>query len=444
MNEFEPTTLGTFCSVNSGFAFKSEQFTEDNTDTFLIKGSNLGHRVIRWNEGPWWDTSDYEKLKRYQLIANDVVLAMDRPIVGGQLKFAWVKKSDPKSLLVQRVACLRANDTSEQLFLRYVIASPAFSQYIDTITTGVNVPHISGPDIRKYKFNLPAPEHRQKIAAILSAYDDLIQNNSERILLLEEIAQITYEEWFVRMKFPGHEEAEIDSETGLPEGWAEQDLNKYISIKHGYAYKGEFFCEEETKRVLLTPGNFRIGGGIKLDKLKYYDEDAESPEGYILKQHDLLVTMTDLSKMADTLGFPLLVPSSDTKTYLHNQRLGKVLPVNHQYFPKYFYYMLFQDEGYRAFVVGSASGATVKHSSPSKILAYKPKLPLLDSEIISKFDNTVKSIFEVIDQLLRENELLKEARDILLPRLMTGMIDIENVELPKALLDRIDNENNNN
>ena len=140
--------------------------------------------------------------------------------------------------------------------------------------------------------------------------------------------------------------------------------------------------------------------------------------------------MTDLSKMADTLGYPLLVPSSNSTIYLHNQRLGKVLPNKGYIFPKYFYYMLFKDERYRGFVVGSASGATVKHTSPSKILSYKPKLPPLDSSLIQQFDNKVKHLFELIDSLLQQNQHLKEARDILLPRLMTGIIDVDKINLP--------------
>lgn len=363
----------------------------------------------------------------------------------GTLGAPYLVKNTDSFGLSSSVAIIRCDkEKLDPLYLYYWFKSPIFQNAINQIKSGVAQSFLSLGMIGHLPCYYPDnKKNQQKIAAILSAYDALIENNLERIKLLEEMAQITYEEWFVRMKFPGHEEAKINAETGLPEGWKEQDLNAYISIKHGYAYKGEFFSESQTSRVLLTPGNFRIGGGIKLDKVKYYDESAESPKDYILEQHDLLVTMTDLSKMADTLGFPLLVPSSDTRTYLHNQRLGKVLPVEELGFPKYFYYMLFQDEGYRAFVVGSATGATVKHSSPSKILAYKPKLPPLDSELVFKFNDRAKPVFEMIDLLMKENELLKEARDILLPRLMTGMIDIEKVELPVALLERINKQNNN-
>ncbi len=294
---------------------------------------------------------------------------------------------------------------------------------LDTMNSDAAVPGLNRTAAINQKINLPPLPTQRKIAKILSAYDDLIENNLKRIKLLEEMAQITYEEWFVRMKFPGHETAVFDEETGLPEGWKNKKLKTFLSIKHGYAYKGEFFTEMETNRILLTPGNFKIGGGIQLKKIKYYSDVAECPKDYILKRNDLLLTMTDLSKMGDTLGYPLLIPSSN-KLFLHNQRLGKVQLIKGDFFPKYFLYFLFKEDGYRAFVVGSSSGATVKHTSPNKILSFKAKFPDLSSDIVKEFERKIKPTFESIDKLQQQNQLLKEARDILLPRLMTGMISV--------------------
>lgn len=295
---------------------------------------------------------------------------------------------------------------------------------IDAYVTGAAQPKLSQYSLKSIKVNVPDFETQQKIAAILSAYDDLIENNLKQIKLLEEMAQITYEEWFVRFKFPNHENTPVDEVTGLPLGWRELDLENIITVKHGFAFKGEDFEEIETSKVLLTPGNFKIGGGIKLAKLKYYSESAIFPKEYILKKHDLLVTMTDLSMTGDTLGYPLLVPSSKNKMYLHNQRLGKIEPTEN-FFPVYFLYHLFRDSRYQKFVVGSASGVAVKHTSPNRILKFKAPFPQFEiGGLISEFDKFVKPIFEEIDNLLTQNQLLKEARDILLPRLMTGKIAV--------------------
>ena len=99
-------------------------------------------------------------------------------------------------------------------------------------------------------------------------------------------------------------------------------LSDYIKIKHGFAFKGEYFSAQPTSDVLVTPGNFAIGGGFKADKFKYYKGSV--PEDYILKEKDLVVTMTDLSVDADTLGYSALIPHSNKKRFLHNQRVGLV------------------------------------------------------------------------------------------------------------------------
>src|SRR5437899_969146 len=109
--------------------------------------------------------------------------------------------------------------------------------------------------------------------------------------------------------------------------WIENSLGELIEIKHGFAFKGELFQDEPQGDVLLTPGNFAIGGGFKADKFKYYDGPV--PDEFVLHEGDLLVTMTDLSKEADTLGYPALIPPrTDGRRYLHNQRLGKIVIKN--------------------------------------------------------------------------------------------------------------------
>ena len=146
-------------------------------------------------------------------------------------------------------------------------------------------------------------------------------------------------------------------------------LNDLIEIKHGFAFKGKYFKGEETKDILITQGNFKIGGGFKADKLKFYD--GPIPEQYVLNQSDLIVTMTDLSKKADTLGYPALVPRLKKYRFLHNQRIGLVNIKNKQRLEKYFLYYLLHSEEYRHYIVETATGSTVKHTSPDRILEYQ-------------------------------------------------------------------------
>lgn len=178
----------------------------------------------------------------------------------------------------------------------------------------------------------------------------------------------------------------------MREGWKEVKLGDIIEIKHGYGFKGEFFKEEETENVLVTPGNFNIGGGFKNDKLKYYDGPIS--EDFILKPNDVIVTMTDLSKMADTIGYSAKVPSS-SKTYLHNQRIGLIKLLNDEVDIDFIYWFL-RTSNYQRYVAGSSTGATVKHTSPSKIYSYKGVIPPLPTqqhiaEILSGYDDLIEN-----------------------------------------------------
>jgi len=157
--------------------------------------------------------------------------------------------------------------------------------------------------------------------------------------------------------------------------WATRKLGELISIKHGFAFKGKFFTDEETFDYLITPGNFAIGGGFKGDKFKYYNGPV--PEDYILEVGDLVVTMTDLSKQADTLGYSALIPELENHRILHNQRVGLIQNISNE-IDKGFLYFLLRSKEYRHHVVSGATGTTVKHTSPTKILSYEFQLPPIE------------------------------------------------------------------
>ncbi len=146
-------------------------------------------------------------------------------------------------------------------------------------------------------------------------------------------------------------------------------------MKHGYAFKGNSISEEPTKLILVTPGNFKIGGGFKFDKFKYYTNE-DFPKEYIFQAGDLAVTMTDLSVDGDTLGYSALIPESfQDKVYLHNQRVGKV--EFKKEIEKHFVYFLMRSREYQWYVMGGASGTAIRHTSPTSICSYSFKLPSL-------------------------------------------------------------------
>lgn len=175
--------------------------------------------------------------------------------------------------------------------------------------------------------------------------------------------------------------------------WKIYKLGDLVEIKHGFAFKGEFITDIPSKNVLLTPGNFHIGGGFKADKFKYYV--GEVNVDYVLNKDDLIVTMTDLSKAGDTLGYVAKVPAHTGITYLHNQRLG-LIQFKSDDIDGNFLYWLLRTKSYQQFVLGSATGSTVKHTSPSRIRAFEFKAPKSKSEqkaianILSSFDKKIE------------------------------------------------------
>jgi type I restriction enzyme S subunit len=186
----------------------------------------------------------------------------------------------------------------------------------------------------------------------------------------------------------------------LQEGWILTKLSRLIKIKHGFAFKGELITDVPNGKILLTPGNFRIGGGFKDDKLRYYL--GEYPAEYALEEGDLLISMTDLSKLGDTLGFPLLVPKTEKGVFLHNQRLGKVtIRENAPVLKEYLFYVLCSQD-YRNEVLSSATGTTVKHTSPSRIMDYEFSLPPVEEQ--RKIANMLRNF----DAKIQLNDQIRE------------------------------------
>ena len=189
----------------------------------------------------------------------------------------------------------------------------------------------------------------------------------------------------------------------------EKSLGELIDIKHGFAFKGEFICNKASGNILLTPGNFAVGGGFKGEKFKFYNGPV--PESFVLNQGDLIITMTDLSKNADTLGYPAIVPLSHKgHRFLHNQRLGKVI-VNDSDAVDYGYlYYLMCGQNYRHEVLASATGTTVKHTAPERIKRFRFNLPpLVEQRRIAHILGTLDEKIELNRQMNETLEAIARA-----------------------------------
>lgn len=191
--------------------------------------------------------------------------------------------------------------------------------------------------------------------------------------------------------------------------WKEYKLGDFIKVKHGFAFKGDYIVPDETDKILVTPGNFHIGGGFKSDKFKYYKSE-DFPQDYILKSGDIVVTMTDLSKDSDTLGYSAKIPFTKSKKYLHNQRIGLVQFISEDVCPDFIYWLLRTKE-YQNYIVGSASGTSIMHTSPSRIENYSCLFPPLPTQ--RRIAAILSSLDDKIDLLHRENATLEQMAESL-------------------------------
>ena len=158
---------------------------------------------------------------------------------------------------------------------------------------------------------------------------------------------------------------------------------------------------------MVTPGNFAIGGGFQEEKCKFFN--GEYPKDYVLKGNDLIVTMTDLSKECDTLGYSALVPSG-SRIYLHNQRIGLV-EFKNNLVDKAFLYWFMRTKRYQHFVVSSCSGSVIKHTSPGRIYDAIIQLPPLDvqkkiAEVLGTLDNKIELNNKVNNNLEQQAQAL--------------------------------------
>ncbi len=183
------------------------------------------------------------------------------------------------------------------------------------------------------------------------------------------------------------------------EEWKTYKIGDICRIKHGYAFKGEYFVDTFQKYICTTPGNFGIKGGFKLGKPKYYN--GPIPDDYVLQEDDLIVTMTDLSKEGDTLGYSALIPHSQYYIFLHNQRIGLVENIS-KCIDKHYLYWLMRTTHYQKYIVNHSSGSTVKHTSPSSIGSYTFKCPNIHIQ---------KSIANILDNIDDKIELNRRIND---------------------------------
>ena len=249
------------------------------------------------------------------------------------------------------------------------------------------------------------------VEGLISPYDDLINNNRRRIELLEESARLLYEEWFVNLRFPGHEQVKINN--GVPEGWEEGTLGALTAVNSGYAFKSKDWLEAGNPVIKIK--NITGDGTIDTSECQCVDDNvAEKAEKFKLGEGDFLIAMTGA-----TVGKVGIMPKSSSPFYL-NQRVGRFLFFNEKF--REFVFCLASTKYFRTQIENLAGGAAQPNISGKQIESISIVVP--SEKLVSLFSEQVRSSFDQRQLLVESNKKLAQARDLLMPKLMSGELAV--------------------
>lgn len=335
----------------------------------------------------------------------DTILSTVRP---NRRSFLFIKAPKENQVVSTGFAVLTPKEDVNPRYLYYSITNQSFTNYLTANAKGAAYPAVDTEVLNRAEFEIPPKMSQDKIAYVLSCYDNLIENNNKRIKILEEMAQLIYEEWFVKFKFPGHEKVKmVDSELGkIPEGWEVKNLFDISEVTYGHPFKSNKFTEEPRGMPVIRIRD--ITNGIS----KTFT-DEETDDKYFVIDGDILVGMDGDFHMCRWAG---------GKSYL-NQRVARFQP--QEGISAYFlFWALKKDIDYFDKTI---VGTTVAHLGDKHLKTIKILVP--DDKVMKEAGNVFKPLYDLGINLFRKNQVLKNSRDMLLPRLISGKLDIEDVDI---------------
>lgn len=324
----------------------------------------------------------YEKwTRRGKLQKGDVIFTREAPL--GEVGLVREEKN---YFLGQRLVLFRANDKiCDGRFLMYSLLWHDNKQAIISKGVGSTVAHLRVPECENIEIKAPDLDIQHRIADILSAYDDLIENNQKQIKLLEEAAQRLYKEWFVDLRFPGHENTKIVD--GVPEGWSRTNINGILTFHRGY---------DLTKNEMKA-GRYPVIGSTSI--IGYHNEFKIKGPGIVTGR-------------SGSLGKYQLVWDDfwphNTSLYISNYKGHNI----------FFVYSLLQTVDFASLNNGGAI-PTLNRNVLSNIEVIEPEKKLQDV-----FAKIAEPQYQKIKNLEKQNDRLKTARDLLLPKFMSGEVEV--------------------
>jgi len=358
---WQTKTLGDVCEFQRGLTYsKSDEV--DFSDNVVLRAMNidLASHLL-----------DFSDLK---YISDDVVVPKGKKVKKGSLMICTASGSKShlgKIAFIDQaygyafggfMGMLTPSGELVPKYLFHLMTSGAYKDFIGALADGMNINNLKFDELKQFQVPFPPLPEQHRIVGILDeAFEGLAtaKANAEKNL------------HNARALFESHLQS-VFSQRG--KGWVEKPFSELCDIKHGFAFKGEFFTNKGDY-VVLTPGNCYESGGYRDrgEKQKYYA--GEIPPDYIMKEGDMLVAMTE--QAAGLLGSPLLVPESDK--FLHNQRLGLVTQKPGVPWTNEFFFHVFNSQAVRKAIHDSASGVKVRHTSPTKI-----------GEVVVSFPTSIK------------------------------------------------------
>lgn len=358
---------------------------------------------IDWDSVPFCEIPDKDK-QRYVLAPGDIVIARTGATVG----YAKLIRDSHDAVFASYLVRIRINPKlAEPSYVGRIVESEVYKKFVKSRVGGAAQPNANAQVLASFCLPIPDRTVQIRIASILSAYDDLIENNRRRIKLLEESARLLYQEWFINFRFPGHEKTRFSN--GLPEGWAIFSVPDVIDVNPGVsAIKGN--------EMLYVPMASLSETGMTADT-SLFEWRTKSTSVRFKKNDVLLARITPCLENGKT-GFAYFLDDGQIacgSTEFIILRGRKV--------SSYFTYCLSRSYDFRQTAIKSMTGSSGRQRvQPECFNDYKLLLP--PTKILDDFDRFAANCFSQIQVLMKQNQKLAEARDLLLPRLMSGEIEV--------------------
>ena len=402
---WEMKRIGEVCDVIPGFAFKSKDLRETGIPVVKIGNITDDYKVDINSVQCLPENLITEKHEKFILTNHDILIAMTGATAG---KVGRIRCSEEQVLLLnQRVAKFKPRNINPNFFWS-AISTPQYRTIFYRLGGGAAQPNMSGAQIEAVEIPYPPPNVQDRIASVLTAYDDLIENNQRRIQLLEQSAQLLYKEWFVHLRFSGYEHVTITD--GVPEGWERKTIANV--------------CETVGGGTPSTKVSEYWGGDVtwivptdvtKNDCLILLDSERKITEKGLRESSAKLVPPnTILMTSRASVGFFALMDIE----VCTNQGFINIIPHDE----KMRMYLLFNLMSRVAEIRSNAKGTTYPEISKGRFRQMDIVIPTRN--LIVDFAKTVCDIMQQVRYLKHSTLKLTQARDLLLPRLMNGEISV--------------------